>query len=323
MYSEGIRLFDFDLFVIGAGSGGVRASRMAAATGAKVAIAEEYRYGGTCVIRGCVPKKLFSYASHIPEEAALGEGYGFDIEVKSFSWSKLMANKNAEIDRLEGIYDRLLTNAGVQSIFGRAVVTGPNQVEVAGKTYTAERILIATGGHPTKPNLPGAEFGVTSNEVFELKDLPKRIAVYGGGYIAVEFAGIFNGLGAETRLIYRGDKVLRGFDEDVRDFLTEQMRQKGMILQLETEIKSVTKNEDGSLSLRLNNGTVEVVDMLLFATGRGANTAGLGLEEAGVELDRRGAVKVNDQFQTSVPSIYALGDVIDRVQLTPVAIGEA
>jgi glutathione reductase (NADPH) len=315
--------FDFDLFVIGGGSGGVRAARMAAAQGVKVGLAEEFRYGGTCVIRGCVPKKLLSYAadfSHVFDDA---EGFGWSVGPRTFDWSKLIATKNKEIDRLEGIYGKLLGGAGVQTFDGRAVLTGANSVSVCGKELTAERILVATGGWPTKPDVPGADLAWTSNEALETPELPQRIAVYGGGYIAVEFASIFNGCGAETSLIYRGDKVLRGFDEDVRSFVTDEMAKKGMNMMLFETIEAITKQADGSLLMKLGSGCTQEVDAVMFATGRAPNTSDLGLDVAGVEIDRKGAIKVDEFSQTTQPSIYSVGDVTDRMALTPVAIHEA
>jgi glutathione reductase (NADPH) len=315
--------FDYDLFVIGGGSGGVRAARMAAAQGVKVALAEEYRYGGTCVIRGCVPKKLLSYAADFAHSFQDAEGFGWSVGDVSFDWTKLIATKNKEIDRLEAIYGKLLGNAGVEAIDGRATIEGPNAVSINGKTITTERILVAVGGFPTKPNVPGAELAMTSNEALEMTDLPKRIAVYGGGYIAVEFASIFNGCGADTTLIYRGDKVLRGFDEDVREFVTAEMAKKGMTMHLPDTIETIAKNANGSLSLSMGLGETLEVDAVMFATGRAPNTSNLGLETAGVELDGKGAIKVDTFSQTTQSSIYAVGDVTNRMNLTPVAIHEA
>ena len=315
--------YDYDLFVIGGGSGGVRAARMASSQGIKVGLAEEYRYGGTCVIRGCVPKKLLSYAanfSHVFDDAV---GFGWSVGPRSFDWSKLIATKNKEIDRLEAIYGKLLGNAGVKTYDGRAVLTGPNSVRVCGKDLTAERILIATGGWPTMPSIPGADLAMTSNEALEVSDMPKRIAVFGGGYIAVEFASIFNGCGAETSLIYRGDKVLRGFDEDVRSFVTSEMSKKGMKMMLSQTITAISKQNDGSLLLALDSGETLEVDAVMFATGRAPNTSGLGLDVAGVEIDAKGAIKVDEYSQTTQPSIYSVGDVTNRMALTPVAIHEA
>lgn len=314
--------FDYDLFVIGAGSGGVRAGRMAAAKGVKVAIAEDLYLGGTCVNVGCVPKKLYVYASHYAESFHEAEGFGLKADNLNFDWPTLRDNKKSEIARLNGIYGNLLRNSGCDIIDGRACVTGANSVEVSGKTYTAERILIATGGWPFVPDFPGNEHVISSNEVFDLEQFPKRAIVVGGGYIAVEFAGIFAGLGAQTELIYRGDMILRGFDEEVRQFTAQEIAKKGVNLNLDTNIVKVERLADGTLSAELIDGRVLEADQILYATGRKPKTQGLGLEEAGVELSRSGAIIVNDNFQSSVPSIYAIGDVIDRVQLTPVALAE-
>lgn len=312
----------YDLFVIGGGSGGVRAARMAAATGAKVGLAEAFRYGGTCVIRGCVPKKLFSYAAHGADDARLAKGYGWDISVGGFDWSHLIAAKDKEIDRLEGIYEKMLGGAGVDLFRGHASITAPGEVTVNGEAHAAKRILIATGGTPQMPDLPGAELGISSNEAFHLERLPERIAVYGAGYIAVEFAGIFNGLGVETHLIYRGDHILRGFDDDVRAFLSAEIQKKGIHLHLNTEIRLVSGGGDEKM-LALSDGSSLSVGEVMFATGRIPNSTGLGLEAAGVETDRKGAIIVDEHFRTSADGIWALGDVINRVQLTPVALGEA
>lgn len=313
--------YDFDLFTIGAGSGGVRASRMAATYGARVAVAEDRYLGGTCVNVGCVPKKLFVYASHYKEDFHEAAGFGWDVTSSEFNWSRLLENKNTEISRLNGVYRSLLDNAGVTLFEDRATVIDAHTVEVGGKRVTAERILVATGGWPTVPDIPGNEHIITSNDVFFLDKLPKRAIVVGGGYIAVEFAGIFNGLGVETTQLYRGPLFLRGFDEDVRSFLAEEMSKKGVDLRFNSNIASIEKDGEGYRAI-LEDGSVIETDLVMYATGRHANTKGIGLEEAGVELAKNGAVVVNDDFQTSVPSIYALGDVIDRVALTPVAIAE-
>lgn len=314
--------YDYDLFVIGAGSGGVRAGRMSASLGARVAVAEDSDLGGTCVNVGCVPKKLMVFASHYSEDFHEAAGFGWTVGPRSHTWANLIENKNKEIARLNGIYGSLLDNAGVTLIKGRGTVTGPHSVEVAGKTYTAERILVAVGGWPTVPDIPGKEHVITSNEFFFLDELPKRVIVVGGGYIAVELAGIFNGLGSQVTQLYRGPLFLRGFDEDVRHFLAGEVRKKGIDLQFERNIASVTKGADGVLTAVLEDGAEMQADVILYATGRSPKTPGLGLEEVGVDLAKNGAIKVNDDFQSSVPSIYALGDVIDRVALTPVAIGE-
>ena len=315
--------YDYDLFVIGAGSGGVRGARMAASTGARVGIAEEYRYGGTCVIRGCVPKKLMVYASHFGEDFEDAAGYGWSLPGEaSFDWKTLIANKDREIARLEGIYRKLLTNAGVTMHDGRARLIDNHTVEVAGDRFTAKTILIATGGAPSLPSEPGAEYGITSNEIFHLEEQPKHIVIAGGGYIAVEFAGIMKGLGSEVTLIYRGDKVLRGFDETLRDGLMEELANKGVRVITE-QIISRTERSEGRLSLTLSKGGTLVADQVLYAIGRRPNTNGIGLEDAGVELTDSGAIKVDAYSRTTQDNIYALGDVTDRVNLTPVAIAEA
>ncbi len=315
--------YDYDLFVIGAGSGGVRGARMAASTGAKVGIAEEFRYGGTCVIRGCVPKKLMVFASHFAEEFEDAAGYGWTLSGEaSFDWKTLIANKDKEIERLEGIYRRLLTNAGVTMHDGHARLLDKHTVEVAGERFTAETILIATGGAPVLPEEPGAEYGISSNEIFHLEEQPDHIVIAGGGYIAVEFAGIMNGLGSEVTLIYRGPKVLRGFDEDMRDGLMAELREKGVRVITE-QIIARTEKRDGRLALTLSKGEELIADQVLYAIGRNPNTKGIGLEEAGVELTAGGAVKVDEFSRTSQPNIYAVGDVTNRVNLTPVAIQEA
>ena len=314
--------YDFDLFVIGGGSGGVRGARMAAASGARVAVAEEYRYGGTCVIRGCVPKKLMVYASHFHEDFADAAGFGWSVGETAFDWPALIAAKDREIGRLEAVYERLLAEAGVTALRGRARLLDDHRVEVGGETVSAETILIATGGHPVFPPGHGWEHAVSSNEIFHLERLPERVLVYGGGYIAVEFAGILNGLGARVTQVYRGPQILRGFDDDVRDTLAGELVKKGIVLQVETTIDRIDKTGDGLLVHRSDGETLET-DLLLAATGRRPNTANLGLEAAGVELDAAGAVKVDAYSRSSRPNIYAVGDVTDRIALTPVAIQEA
>jgi glutathione reductase (NADPH) len=315
--------YDYDLFVIGAGSGGVRGARMAASTGAKVAIAEEFRYGGTCVIRGCVPKKLMVYASHFAEDFEDAAGYGWSLDGEpSFDWQTLIANKDKEIGRLEGIYRKLLENAGVTQYDGRARLLDKNTVEVAGQTITAETILIATGGAPSLPGEPGAEHGITSNEIFHLERQPEHILIAGGGFIAVEFAGIMKGLGSEVTLIYRREKVLRGFDEALRDGLMAELANKGITV-ITNEVIARTEKKDGRLSVTLSKGEVLTVDEVLYAIGRSPNTKGIGLEEAGVELAPDGSIKVDVYSRSSQPNIYAVGDVTNRVNLTPVAIAEA
>lgn len=315
--------YDYDLFVIGAGSGGVRASNRAAAYGAKVAIAEEYRVGGTCVVRGCIPKKLFVYAAHYREDIKDAAGYGWNIPTAEFSWDTLRDNKDKEIDRLNGIYISGLNKSGVRIYEARAVLQDNHTVLVGGETVTAETILIATGGHPYKPeNVPGIEHAVTSNECFHLAELPKRALVVGGGYIAVEFAGIFHGLGVDVTQIYRRDMILRGFDDDIRSGLQEQMREKGIDVRVNTDLGHIEQSANG-LTVTLNTGERIETDLILCATGRIPNTTGLGLEAAGVETGSGGKVVVDEFSRTNVPNIYALGDVTDRIQLTPVAIKEA
>ena len=316
--------FDYDLFVIGAGSGGVRAARIAAGYGARVGIAEEYRFGGTCVIRGCVPKKLMVYASRFRDDFEDAAGFGWSVPKASFDWPTLIANKDAEITRLEGIYRRNLDNAGVTVFAERAAVEGPNAVRLQSenRVVTAGKILVATGGTPNLDvDLPGIEHVITSNEVFHLDSMPERIIIAGGGYIAVEFAGIFAGLGAETTLLYRGEKILRGFDDDLRDGLSEEYARRGINVvtgQVFTNIEKV----GGVLRGTLTDGDVIEADQIMFAIGRSPNTDGLGLEAAGVALRRNGAIAVDDHSRSSTPSIYAVGDVTDRVPLTPVAIRE-
>jgi glutathione reductase (NADPH) len=316
--------YDYDLFVIGAGSGGVRAARIAAGHGAKVAIAEEYRFGGTCVIRGCVPKKLLVYASRFADEFADAPGFGWTVGAPTFDWATLIANKDKEIARLEGAYRGGLERAGVTIHKARATVTGPNAVRLAdsGKEVTAKFILVATGGGANvDPKLPGGEHAITSNEAFDLKALPKRIVIAGGGYIAVEFAGIFAGLGAETTLVYRRDKILRGFDEDLRDALTEEYAKRGIRI-VTGEVFSRLETTAGGITAHLSGGGTLAADQVMFAIGRSPNTQGLGLETAGVALGKGGEIIVDKGQRTNVASIYAVGDVCDRVNLTPVAIRE-
>lgn len=313
--------FDYDLIVIGGGSGGVRAARISATHGAKVAICEEYRYGGTCVIRGCVPKKMFVYASHFHEEFIDSASYGWDIEAKGFNWKKLIANKDQEIDRLNGIYGNLLKNAGCEVFDGRGELIDRNTVKIGDQTFTAERILVATGGTPFMPSIPGIEHGITSNEAFYLDELPKSAVVVGGGYIAVEFAGIFNGLGVDTTLVYRGKQILRGFDQDVADHLSAEIQKKGITLKLNSDIETI-ELVDGQKQLTYKDGSTQTVDQIMYATGRAPNTKDLGLEKTGVELGRKGEVLVNTESQTNIENIFAVGDVTDRIALTPVATME-
>jgi glutathione reductase (NADPH) len=314
--------YDFDLFVIGAGSGGVRASRIAANLGARVAVAEDRYMGGTCVNVGCVPKKLYVYASEYSESHVDSQGFGWEKAESTFNWSHLRDNKTKEISRLNGIYENLLGSNDVTVFNGRATISSPNSVTVNGKTISAERILIATGGWPYVPEFPGDEHVVTSNDIFDLPDFPQRIVVVGGGYIAVEFAGIFNGLGADTKLLYRGDQILRGFDEEVRNFTAEEITKKGVELHLNTNIEQVERLADGSLKATLIDGQTLVADTILYATGRTANLEGLGLENSKAEVNQKGQVVVDNNFQTQEPSIYALGDVIGGMELTPVALKE-
>ena len=314
--------FDVDLFVIGAGSGGVRAARIAAGYGARVMLAEEFRVGGTCVIRGCVPKKLYVYASRFPHEFHDAAGFGWTVPKASFDWSTLVAAKEKEITRLEGIYARTQANAGVDLVRSRAVLEDAHTVRLVAddRRIRARHILIATGGRPFMPALPGIEHAICSNEAFDLPALPKRILIAGGGYIAVEFAGIFAGLGSEVTLIHRGDNVLRGFDDDLRNAVKTSLERSGVRLILGDTIASITK-ADG-LTATTTSGQTIVADQVMLALGRVPNVEGLGLDKAGVALTHHQAIQVNAASQTSVPHIYAVGDVTDRVNLTPVAIRE-
>lgn len=314
--------YDFDLYVIGAGSGGVRAARFAAGFGAKVAVAESRYLGGTCVNVGCVPKKLLVYGAHYAEDLEQASAYGWTTGEASFDWATLIANKDREINRLNGIYRNLLVNSGVVLHEGHARLTGPHEVEINGQRYTAEHIMIATGGWPVIPDIPGREHAISSNEAFFLKELPKRVIVVGGGYIAVEFAGIFHGMGAQTSLLYRGELFLRGFDGAVRKHLAEELSRRGLDLQFNADIKSIEKLADGSLEVELKDGRILATDCVFYATGRRPMLDNLGLEHTGVTLDEKGFVKVNEKYETAEPSILAIGDVIGRVQLTPVALAE-
>ncbi len=315
--------FDFDLFVIGGGSGGVRAARIAGQHGAKVAVAEEYRFGGTCVIRGCIPKKLLVYASRFRDDFEDAAGFGWTVEGTRFDWPALIAGKDKEIERLEGIYRRTVGNAGAKVFDTRATIAGSHTVTLArdGTKVTARVILVATGGRPVKPDVPGAEHAITSNEAFHLKELPASILIVGGGYIAVEFAGIFGGLGAKTMLVYRGPKVLRGFDDDLRAGLTEEMVKRGIDVRVNSDVASIAKSAAG-YAVTLNDGSTVDVACVMFATGRTPNTVGLGLETAGVKLGAKCEILVDEESRSSAPSVYAVGDVTDRVNLTPVAIRE-
>lgn len=313
---------DFDLFVIGAGSGGVRCARFSAALGARVAIAEDRYFGGTCVNVGCIPKKLFVNAAHFSEEMETAVSYGWSVPATRFDWPTLIANKNREISRLNGIYRSLLENANVQVVEGRAVLKGPHEIEVAGKRFTSRHILIATGSWPSLPSIPGIEFALDSNDFFFLPSLPRRALVVGGGYIAVEFAGILKNLGVDTTLSYRGELFLRNFDQDVRLHLRDAMAAKNIQLRFEHQVVALERLPDGNIRVTDSAGACELFDAVVYATGRAPNADGLGLEHTAVERDARGAIKVNDYFQTDEPSIYAIGDVIGRVQLTPVALAE-
>ncbi|GAB4348872.1 MAG: glutathione-disulfide reductase [Oricola sp.] len=318
--------FDYDLFVIGGGSGGVRAARLAGAMGKRVGLAEEYRMGGTCVIRGCVPKKLFVYASQYSEHFEDAPGYGWTVEGASFDWPALIAAKDKEIARLEGLYRKGLENNGVTIHETRARLVSEHEVllEATGETVTADQILIAVGGRPNLHDaLPGHEHCITSNGAFHLEELPKAVVVEGGGYIAVEFANIFHGLGVDTTLVYRGQKILGGFDEDLRDHLQETMVAKGIRVICHQVLERVEKRADARLECRLSGGDTLVVDQVMLALGRVPNTENLGLHHVGVETDRRGAVVVDDYSRSSVANIWAVGDVTNRMQLTPVAIHEA
>ena len=321
--------YDFDLFVIGAGSGGVRAARLAAMSGAKVGVAEEYRVGGTCVIRGCVPKKFMVYASEVTSQLKTAKGYGWTIGEASFDWKGFIHDKDVEIARLSGIYVTNLQKAGANLLHGRAQVVDAHTVEVLPKegskdagTYTAKKILIATGGRPVRPEFPGAELGITSDEAFHLPKLPKSIMVVGGGYIAVEFAGIFAGLGVQTTLLYRGANILRGFDDDVRSHLADELGKKGIKVVLGCSHTSIEKQEDGTLLSTLTSDLTFETEAVMFATGREPYVQGLGLEKAGVKLNDKGAIAVDEFSKTNVASIWAVGDVTDRINLTPVAIRE-
>lgn len=315
--------FEYDLFVIGGGSGGVRAGRVAAAQGAKVALAEEYRMGGTCVIRGCVPKKLMVFASGYSEMFDDARAYGWDLTAGGFDWSRFRGKLDAELTRLEGIYRKLLNGSDVEIFDARATIKDAHTVTLStGRDVTAKHILIATGGRPVVPDMPGSEHGITSNEIFNLDEMPKSILIVGGGYIASEFAGILNGLGVKVTQFYRGEQILRGFDGEARGLVADGMRAKGVDLHLGTNIVEMEKREAG-FWVKATCGGETMYDQVMFATGRAPNTDDLGLENVGVALGRKGEIVVDKFSQTKVPSIYAIGDVTDRVQLTPVAIREA
>ena len=318
---QGDANFDFDLFVIGAGSGGVRAARMSAAMGARVAIAEDRYMGGTCVNVGCVPKKLYVYASEYGKGFKDAAGFGWEIREPAFQWATLRDNKKAEISRLNAIYERLLKTPGAQIIEGRAHIHNPHSVEVNGKHYSAARILIATGTWPYVPSIPGSEYMLTSNEIFDLESFPQRLVIIGGGYIATEFAGIFNGLGAQVTQLYRGDLFMRGFDDDVRVFLASEVRKSGVDLRFNSNPASISIGSNG-YHVTLDDGAVLEADAVLCATGRRPNITGLNLEQTAVTFTDDGFIKVNDEFRTHEPSIFALGDLIGGPQLTPVALEE-
>ncbi|MBC8445324.1 MAG: glutathione-disulfide reductase [Rhodospirillaceae bacterium] len=313
--------YDYDLITIGAGSGGVRASRMAAQMGARVAVVEESRVGGTCVLRGCVPKKLLVYAGHFADDFEDAAGYGWTLPEPQFDWPKLIAAKDKELDRLNSVYLRILSENNVDILDGRGVITGEHTVEVAGKSYSAKNILVAVGGWPSTPDVPGIEHVISSNEALDLRQLPKRIIIVGAGYIAVEFAGIFHSLGVEVTLVLRADTVLRGFDEDIRMCLAAEMEKRGIILKTESVVRGIEKQGE-DYSMRLAGGELLEADLVMYATGRSPNTAGLGLEEVGVKLNKKGAIVVDEYSATGVDSIWAVGDVTDRANLTPVAIAE-
>jgi len=318
-------MYDYDFFVIGAGSGGVRSSRMAATYGAKVGLCEDYRVGGTCVIRGCVPKKLYVYASEYSSAFKDAEGFGWSAERPTLNWQKLVGNKENEITRLEGLYGQNLDNHDVEIIKARGKLLDNHTIELTdengSRTVTADKILIATGGWPSFPDIPGIEYAISSNEAFDLPELPKRITVVGGGYIAVEFAGIFNGLGVETSLLYRGEEILRGFDLEIRSKLREEMIKKGIDVRIHTNVDEIKKDGD-QFVLTLSDGNEMATDLVMYATGRKANTAGFGLDELGVEMHENGDIIVDENYKTSVDNIFAVGDVIGGMQLTPIAIKE-
>ena len=315
--------YDFDLFVIGAGSGGVRASRFAAGFGARVAVAESRYLGGTCVNIGCVPKKLMAYAAHSSEDIALSRSFGWDAQVAGFDWATLIGNKDREIERLNGIYGRLLENSGVTLLNGHARITGPHQVAVNGQTYSAQHILLATGGWPVLPDIPGKELMTDSNQVFYLKQQPQRVLVIGGGYIALEFASIFNGLGSEAHVSYRGELFLRGFDQDVREHVRDSMADKGVNLHFNSELQAIEKTGNGDeLKVTFKDGSTLDVDCVFCAIGRRPMLDNLGLENVNVQTDRHGLIAVNEHYETSEPGILAIGDLIAGPQLTPVALAE-
>lgn len=314
--------YDFDLFVIGAGSGGVRAARIAAGYGARVGICEASRVGGTCVIRGCVPKKLLSYAAHFAEEFEDAEGFGWEVGETKFSWNRLIANKDREIDRLNQVYLQLLDTAGVTLFNGHGKFLDSHRVQVGEDIVSAEKILIATGGRPWRPEIPGAELSITSDEAFHLEELPGRVVVVGGGFIACEFAAIFNGLGSDVTQVYRGEQILRGFDDDVRETLAGEMVKKGIKIILNTNLTELNRKQDGQIGLKLDDGSEMQADVVMHATGRVPNVRGLGLRDAGVEAAPGGMIPVDEYSRTNLENVWAVGDVTNRVNLTPVALME-
>lgn len=316
-----MKKYDYDLFTIGGGSGGVRASRVAASYGARVAISEERKLGGTCVNVGCIPKKLLVYAARFAEDFEDATGFGWNVGARHMDWGKLIANKDREIERLNGVYQSLLEEAGVEIFTGHACILDPHTVEIREERYTAKYIIVATGGWPTIPIIPGREHAITSNEAFYLPVLPKSIIIVGGGYVGVEFAGIFHGMGTQVTLVHRGSLLLTGFDKDVRVTLADEMKKKGIDLRFNAQIENIEKSSD-RIKATLSGGVCLEAGKIMFATGRSPNTESLGLDNAGVKLNGEGAVVVNDYSCTTVPSIYAVGDCTDRRNLTPVAIAE-
>jgi len=316
-------IFDFDVFVIGAGSGGVRAALMAAGEGVRVAIVDDHALGGTCVNVGCVPKKLYTYASHFSHDFENAKGYGWDLGSAKFHWPTLVANKKTEISRLNGIYANLLDNSGAQIIRGYASLKDANTVSVNGTDYTAERIVIATGGTPNIPDVDYANLLISSDDIFDLSEFPKRLLVVGAGYIALEFACIFQGLGSQVQVSYRGDLIMRSFDDDVRLFVDQEMRKQGIEMNYHSQVSNVVRQADSSLLVTFADGTNIEVDQVLMAIGRKPRLAGIGLEVLGIETTSKGTIAVNDKFQTNIDNIYALGDVTGGIELTPVALAEA
>jgi len=314
--------YDYDLFIIGAGSGGVRAANAASALGATVAIAEDRDIGGTCVNVGCVPKKLLVYAAQFQEQFHAAQGFGWKVGPSSFNWETLITNKNREIERLQNVYRIKLLDSGVTIVNGKAQILDAHTVAVANEQYRAERILVATGGWPFIPDIPGKEYIVTSNDMFFLKHLPRSIIIVGGGYIAVEFACIMHGFGVRTTICHRGHKLLKGFDEEVADVLTQTLRKKGIEILFNTDVQAIEKTSEG-YTVAFAEGEKQLTDLVMFATGRTPNITGIGLETLGVVLDEKKAIVVNDHYQSNIPSIYAVGDVTDRINLTPVAIAES